>query len=72
MIAIPSDRSRLTLELAGPVMSLLDHVCEITGASRSGIINAALLDALPGLLERSDGLHKRFQVLANAQASKKR
>jgi hypothetical protein len=72
MIATPPDRSRITLELSASVLLLLDHVCDVTGASRSGIINAALLDALPGLLERSDGLYKRTQALTNTQASKKR
>jgi metal-responsive CopG/Arc/MetJ family transcriptional regulator len=72
MIANASERSRITLELSASVLSLLDHVCDVTGASRSSIINAALVDALPALLERSDGLHKRAQALTQAQASKKR
>lgn len=72
MIAPTPERSRITLELSASVLSLLDHVSDVTGASRSSLINAAIVDALPGLLERSDGLHKRAQALAQSQASKRR
>lgn len=72
MIALQSDRTRINLELSPSVLLLLDHVAEITGASRSSLINAALVDALPGLLERSDGLQKRSMALTQSNQSKKR
>lgn len=72
MIAIQSDRPRINLDLSPSVLLLLDHVVEITGASRSSLINAALVDALPGLLERSDGLQKRSMALIQPNQSKKR
>ena len=48
-------------------MSHLDHISEITGVSKAGIINAALLDALPDLLARADGLKKRHVELTQAK-----
>ena len=35
-------------------MSHLDHISEVTGVSKAGIITGALLDALPELLARAD------------------
>lgn len=60
-------RPRLTFELSPNVLLLLDHVCEVTGSTKSQVINAALLDALPALVERSDFLLKRGQALIQAQ-----
>jgi hypothetical protein len=65
-------RSRLTVDLAPAVSLLLDHVSEVTGSTKTQIINAALLDALPSLLERADTLQKRAQVLSQPQTQKKR
>jgi hypothetical protein len=67
-----SSRPRLSLDLAPAVSLLLDHVSEVTGSTKTQIINAALLDALPGLLERADTLQKRAQVLSQPQNQKKR
>lgn len=67
-----SSRPRLSLDLAPAVSLLLDHVAEVTGSTKTQIINAALLDALPSLLERADTLQKRAQVLSQPQNQKKR
>ena len=67
-----SPRPRLSLDLAPAVSLLLDHVSEVTGSTKTQIINAALLDALPSLLERADTLQKRAQVLSQPQTQKKR
>jgi hypothetical protein len=74
MIANPPviSRPRLSIDLAPSVSLLLDHVSEVTGSTKAQIINAALLDALPGLLDRSDLLQKRANVLSQPQMQKKR
>lgn len=63
----PPDRSRISVEVSGVVSSHLDHISEITGISKSGILAAALLDALPDLLARADGLKKRHVELSQAK-----
>lgn len=65
----PPDRSRISVDVSAVISSHLDHISEITGVSKSGIVAGALLDALPDLLARADGLKKRHQEL---QQSKKR
>jgi alpha-D-ribose 1-methylphosphonate 5-triphosphate synthase subunit PhnG len=67
-----ADRTRVAIELSPSVSLLLDHVCEVTGANKSQVVLTALMDALPGLLERSDSLQKRSAALAQSLASKKR
>lgn len=57
------DRARLSLDLAPPVASLLEHVSNVTGVPRSQVVVQALLDALPALLDRVDGLSRRHQAL---------
>jgi predicted transcriptional regulator len=57
------ERSRLSVDLSPVVSSHLDHIAEITGQSKSAIVAAALLDALPELLARADGLKRRHQEL---------
>jgi len=66
------ERSRVAIELSPSVSLLLDHVCEVTGSNKSQVVLTALMDALPGLLERSDSLQKRSTSLAQSLASKKR
>lgn len=61
--AATSDRQRLSLDLAGPVSLLLDHVSGVTGVPKSQLVLGALLDALPAMLERADGLKRRHQDL---------
>ena len=67
LTAPQNDRSRLSVDLSPVVMLHLDHISEITGVSKAGIINAALLDALPDLLARADGLKKRHVELTQAK-----
>ena len=61
------DRTRISVEVSHVVSSHLDHISEITGVSKSGILAAALLDALPDLLARADGLMKRHTELSQAK-----
>lgn len=65
------ERSRLSVDLSPVVSSHLDHISEITGVSKAGIISAALLEALPDLLARADGLKKRHQELSQQKGGKK-
>ena len=64
------DRPRLSVDLSTVVMSHLDHISEVTGVSKAGIITGALLDALPELLVRADGLKKRHSELAHGKPRK--
>ena len=66
----PIERTRLSVDLSTVVSSHLDHISEVTGVSKSGIITAALLDALPALLLRADGLKKRYSELAHSKPRK--
>lgn len=61
------DRTRLSVDLSAVVMSHLDHISEITGQSKASIISACLVEALPELLARADGLKKRHQELNQAK-----
>jgi hypothetical protein len=76
-MALPSspaspDRCRLSVDLSPVVSSHLDHISEVTGVSKAGIISGALLEALPGLLARADGLKKRHQELLQAQQARRK
>lgn len=53
-----SERSRLSVEVSAVVSSHLDNIAEVTGQTKAAIMSAALLDALPALLARADGLRK--------------
>lgn len=64
--AIP-ERNRLSLDLSVSVMSLLDHVSEITGVAKAQIVNGALLDVLPALVERADKIKQRQGELSRAK-----
>lgn len=70
-IAPAPERTRLSVDLSPVVSSHLDHISEITGVSKAGIISAALLEALPDLLARADGLKKRYQELSQQKGGKK-
>jgi hypothetical protein len=52
-------RVRLQVDLTPSLVSLLDHIGTVTGASRSGIAIQALTEVLPVLVERVDGLKRR-------------
>lgn len=51
-------RARPSIELSPVLSSLLDHISEVTGVTKAGIISGALLDAMPSLLARADALKK--------------
>ena len=61
------ERQRLSLDLSPVVSSHLDHISEVTGQTKSAIVAGALLDALPDLLARADGLKKRHVELAGGK-----
>lgn len=65
------DRSRLSVEISPMVMSHLDHISVVTGLSKSVIVNAALLDALPDLITRADAIKKRASELNNSSKVKR-
>ena len=65
-----AERSRLSVELSPVVSSHLDHISEITGQTKAAIVAGALLDALPDLLARADGLKKRHSELAHGKPRK--
>lgn len=58
-----ADRTRLSVDVSPVVSSHLDHISEVTGQSKAAIVSAALLDALPDLLTRADGLKRRYQEI---------
>ena len=64
------ERYRLSVDLAPVVSSHLAHISDVTGVSKAGIITAALLDALPELLARADGLKKRHVELVQGKPRK--
>ena len=64
------ERYRLSVDLSTVVSSHLDHISDVTGVSKAGIITAALLDALPELLARADGLKKRHSELSQGKPRK--
>ena len=65
-----AERSRLSVELSPVVSSHLDHISEITGQTKAAIVAGALLDALPDLLARADGIKKRHTELSQAKGRK--
>ncbi len=65
-----AERSRLSVELSPVVSSHLDHISEITGQTKAAIVAGALLDAMPDLLARADGLKKRHSELAHGKPRK--
>lgn len=58
-----ADRTRLSVDVSPVVSSHLDHISEVTGQSKAAIVSAALLEALPDLLSRADGLKRRYQEI---------
>lgn len=63
-------RSRVSLDVSPMVLSHLDHIVDITGASRAAVVLAMVLEVLPAHLERADALQKRFREL-NQQGKKR-
>lgn len=66
-----ADRFRISVDLSAVVSSHLDHISDITGQSKSAIVAASFLDALPALLARADALKKRHQEIVQQQKVKK-
>ena len=64
-------RTRISVELSPVVSSHLDHISDVTGQTKAAIVAAALLDALPDLLARADGLRKRHNELQSGQKGKR-
>ncbi len=64
-------RWRQSVDLSQILSAQLDHISEITGQSKSAIVVAALLDALPDLVARADGIKKRHQELSQAKPVKR-
>lgn len=64
-------RNRISVELSGPVLSLLDNICAASGLTRTTVINGALLEALPGLFDQVQAVEKMNQQL-QAQLQKAR
>lgn len=62
-------RSRVAVDLSPSVSLLLDHISEITGSTKAQIVNSALVDALPALIDRSDVFSKRVQSLLQSHNS---
>lgn len=65
------ERSRISVELSPVVSSHLDHISDVTGQTKAAIVAGALLDALPELLARADGLKKRHQELSPQSRGRK-
>ena len=63
----PVERNRISVDFSPVVSSHLDHISEVTGVSKAGIVSGALLEALPALLARADALKKRHQELAQVK-----
>lgn len=66
----PPERQRIAFDVSPSVASLLEHVSEVTGVSKAGIATSALLDALPALLARADGIKKRHVELSQGKPRK--
>ena len=64
------ERQRIAFDVSPAVSALLDHISDVTGSTKSGMAASALLDALPELLARADGLKKRYSDLSQAKGRK--
>lgn len=71
-LAVATPRPRLSIELSAVVSSHLDHISDITGETKASIVSGALLEALPELLARADGLKKRANELTNSKAQSRK
>lgn len=61
------EKTRLSLELSPTVAQLLDHVSDVTGTPKTQLVHAALMSALPEMLQVADGLNKRARELSQAK-----
>lgn len=49
-----SGRTRIQIDVSPDVLELLDIVSGVTGASRSALVLEAVMNALPGFVERAE------------------
>lgn len=66
------ERQRLSLDLAPAVLLALDNISAVTGVPKSQVVLSALLDALPGLMERTGVLWKLHAAFEEASTKGKR
>ena len=64
------ERQRIAFDVPPPVAAILDHISEVTGATKSSMAASALLDALPELLARADQVKKRHAELTQGKPRK--
>lgn len=65
-----TNRVRLQVELSPVLVSLLDHITAVTGASRAAVTVQALTEVLPVLVERVDGLKRRAADVSRSSGGK--
>jgi hypothetical protein len=65
-----TNRVRLQVELSPVLVSLLDHITAVTGASRAAVTVQALTEVLPVLVERVDGLKRRAAEVSRSSGGK--
>jgi hypothetical protein len=56
---LSEQRVRLTVDVPPAVLALLDHYCEATGLSRSGVLLGLLVERLPALNAHAKELKNR-------------
>ena len=61
-------RTRVSVDLSPGVVSLLDHVCEYTGATRSSLVLQAIVASLPGWLDSAAQISRRRSELERPAA----
>ena len=65
-----TNRNRISCDVSDIVLSHIDHICAVTGQTRSAVVAAVLVEALPDLLARADALKKRHQELSGKGGKK--
>lgn len=68
-LPVEADRQRLSIELTPGVAALLDYLNAVTGVPKSQLGLQSLLEALPAMVERADGIQKRHAALLQAAKS---
>lgn len=58
---VPPDRVRIALDLSPGVAAILDRISDGFGVPRSQVVIQAVIDALPRLVERLEGLEAAVQ-----------
>lgn len=65
-VAAP-DRQRVTVDLSPTVLSLLDNYCEVTGQSRSAVVNSLVVSNLAALIEQSQAIKRTARDLSQVK-----